>query len=328
MGPSDAGSETTTEMKTPEQKAMIKRMMALYGDQLGVNKTYEGERVAPFTDTQRNVLSGAENFLPTFSSPQTVGQPLSGETGTAIQGLLSGQTGAQKMTSQNVDDYFNQTLRDPTMTTLRKDTLPGVDESFAGPGFFGSARSNARVDTTQDTTEWLGEQRAGLNWDVLNQNNAIDEAKAGRTLSTLPAAMQYGNQPAQNAMNNLQIAASQVQGLGSLFGFGEAEQTQEQQVLTSAFQKFLEQNQITDPTTLNILMQLIGQSITTTQEFEPSNWKAEQWGSLGLKAAGSALMAGSGGGGAAGVGGQGSSVGISGSSFANPQAVYGAPAGY
>jgi len=296
MGQEDPGNTTTTEYKTPAQKAMIEKMMNLYGDQLGVNNSYQGERVAPFTDLQRNVLSGAEGFLPTFSTPQTVGQPLSGETGSAISGLLSGETGAKKMSGDDVNSYFTDAIRNPAMQSLREDVLPGVDESFAGPGFFGSARSNARVDAVQDTTDWLGQQRAGLNWDVLNQNNAIDEAKAGRTLSALPAAMQYGNQPAQNAMNNLQIAASQVQGLGSLFGFGEAEQTQEQQVLTSAFQKFLDDNQITDPVVLNTLMQLIGQSITGKQEFEPNNWKSEQWLSLGGKAGAGALMGGLGGG--------------------------------
>ena len=288
-GGSDAGSTTTnvTETKTPEQKAMIARMMSLYGGDLGKNKTFEGERVAPFSDLQRDVLSGAENYADYFSTPQQVGTPLFKETDEATKGLLSGQTGAQPFTDQNVEDYFAKTYRDPAMKSLREDVNPAIDEAFAGPGFFGAARSQERVNAAQDTSDWLGEQRGALNWAALNRNQDLDEAKAGRTLSAVPMAMQYGNVPAQNAMDNLRIAATQVQGLGDLFGFGQAQQTQQQAELSAIWTKFIEDNQITDPETLSVLLSLVGQDIGATQKTStsPNVWHSEQWANFGLQTA-------------------------------------------
>jgi len=45
--------------------------------------------------------------------------------------------------------------------------------------------------------------------------------------------------------------------MSDLFGFGQAEQTQEQQELTAAIAKFAEENQITDPTNMAILLSLL-----------------------------------------------------------------------
>jgi len=262
--------------------------------------------VAPFSDLQRSVLNS-------MSSYGSTGPPLAGETGQTIKGLLSGQTGARKLEGEDIENYYKTAFVEPAMYNLRENINPAIDESFAGPGYFGSARSNARVDAAQDTSRWLGEQRGGLEWNALLNNQAIDEAKAGRALSTLGPAMQYGRQPIEIAKD--------------LFGFGTAEQTQEQRVLEGEFQKFLDDNRITDPETINILMQLIGQSVMAKSETTPNAWKGEQWGQFGAQLGAGALLGGLLGGGA-GVGGQGSSVAISGSNFANPQAVYGAPAGY
>ena len=294
MGPGDSGSTTTnvTETKTKEQKDMISRMLSLYGGDLGQNKTFEGERLAPFSDLQRDVLSGAENYADYFSTPQQVGTPLFKETGEATKGLLSGQMGAQPFTDQNVEDYFAKTYRDPAMKSLKEDVNPAIDEAFAGPGFFGAARSQERVNAAQDTSDWLGEQRGALNWAALNRNQDLDEAKAGRTLSAVPMAMQYGRQPAQNAMDNLQIAASRVQGLGDLFGFGQAQQTQQQAELSAVWTKFIEDNQITDPQVLSVLLSLVGQNTGSTSKTttEPNSWGSEQWGNFALQGAAGVLL--------------------------------------
>ena len=99
---------------------------------------------------------------------------------------------------------------------------------------------------------------------MTQSNQALDEAKAGRTQAAVPQAMAYGQMPAQEIMNNLQIAASQLEGMEKLFGFGQAEQTQEQQELTMAMAKFAEENQITDPTNLAIIMSLLDLNFSTS----------------------------------------------------------------
>ncbi|HCO95913.1 MAG TPA: hypothetical protein DIU00_18580 [Phycisphaerales bacterium] len=294
-GGSGSGSTTTnvTETKTESQKRMIARMLRMYGRDLGKNETFEGERLAPFSDLQTQVLSGAENHADLFSTPQNVGTPLFKETGAATKGLLTGQAGAQNLTGQDVEDYFNATFRDPAMKSLKEDVNPAIDEAFAGPGFHGSARSQERVRAAQDTSDWLGTKRGELNWNTLLRNQTLDEAKAGRSLSALPAAMQYGNVPATNAMNNLQIAASQVQGLGDLFGFGQKEQTQEQAELSMVWEKFIEDNQITDPEVLRVLLSLVGQNTGATQKTStsPNAWHSEDWGNLFLRFGAGAVTA-------------------------------------
>lgn len=266
LGMSRSKTSSQSDNKTAEQKQWLAESLAEYGPQLGQNQNvWQGERVAPFSTLQQNAITGAGNFTDYFSTPQTVGTaPLFEETGGAIGGLLSGSTGAQKMEQGDIQDYFKSTIYDPTMTSLREDVLPGVDESFAGPGFYGSARSHARKDASENTRDLLSQQWAGLNWDVQQQNQAIDESKAGRTLATVPQAMAYGQIPAQEIQNNLQIAATQIGGLNSIFGIGQAEQTQEQAQLEADIMQFAEENAITDPENLAILMSLLGLNFTTS----------------------------------------------------------------
>lgn len=291
-------STSTTETKTPEQKEWLARLLELYGPEAGQGADiFSGSRVAPFSTLQQGAITGAGNFADYFSTPQTVGTPLFEETGQAIGGLLSGETGAKPLGAQDVEDYFGRAIYDPTMKQFREDTIPGIAESFAGPGFFGSARSQEQSKAYQDVGEQLGTQRAGLEWDVLGRNQVLEEAKAGRTLGALPGAMAYGQVPHQEVMNNLQIAASQLGGLGQIFGFGQAEQSQAQMELQDEIMRFAEENQITDPENLAILLSLLGMNFSQSSS-SSSSWgpglgyamlssAGQEFGQMGGQAAGS-----------------------------------------
>ncbi len=263
MSSGGSKSTSTTETKTPEQRKGIKQALDLYLQELGQGAdTFPGPRVTPFSTLQQGAIAGAGNFADYFSDPQTAGTPLFSETGTAIKDTLAGRTGATKMGAPEIESYFTDTLYEPAMRNLREDVLPGVDESFSGPGFWGSARSHARQDAATDTRDLLAGQWADLNWNVQQQNQAIDEAKAGRTLTALPSAMAYGQVPAQEIKNNLQIAAQQLGGLGEIFGFGQTEQTQAQAELQDEIIRFAEENQITDPENLSIILSLLGMNFS------------------------------------------------------------------
>ena len=275
-GQSKGSSKSTSEAKTTEQKAELANMLSLYGPQMGQNENvWQGQRVTPFSDLQSTAISGAGNFADIFSQPTQVGTPLFQETGTALKDTLAGTTGAQKMGPQDVQDYFKTTSYDPTMQSLQRDVLPGIDESFAGPGFFASGRSHARGEAITDTRDLLAQQSAQLQWDVFGQNQAIDEAKAGRTLAAVPQAMQFGQVPAQEVQNNLGIAAQQIGGLNELFGIGSAQQTQEQAELQAEITRFAEENAITDPENLAILMGLLGLNFSSgSSQSSSSSWNA------------------------------------------------------
>lgn len=269
-GQSDSSSQS--DAKTAEQRKWLTQALSMYGQQLGVNdNVWQGQRVAPLTDLQQSAITGAGNFADYFSTPQSAGTPLFKTTGDAAKGLLTGQTGAQKMGQPEIEQYFTETLYNPAMRSLKEDILPGIDEDYAGPGFFGSARSHGRQEARENTSDMLAQQWAGLNWDVTQRNQDIDEAKAGRTLATLGPAMQYGQVPAQEIQNNLQIAAQQIGGLNDIFGIGSAQQTQQQKELTAEITKFAEDNAITDPENLSILLTLLG------MDFSRSSSSASSW---------------------------------------------------
>lgn len=256
-------SKSTSDTKTKKQREGVDKALDVYMPTLGQGtQIFPEARVTPFTDLQQKTLTGAENFADYFSEPETVKTPLFNETGQAAKGLLAGETGAKPLSGQDVEDYFGRAIYDPTMKNLRKDVIPGISESYAGPGFFGAARSQEESRAYKDTADRLGTQRAGLEWDVLQSNQALAEGKAGRTLATLSPAMAYGQVPAQELRNNIEIAASKVSGLSQLFGFGQAEQTQAQMELQDEIMRFAEENQLTDPENLQILMSLLNMSFS------------------------------------------------------------------
>jgi len=262
---SSGGSEQESQAKTKEQEKWLNNLLSLYGPTAGQGADiFPESRVTPFSALQEKAITGAENFADYFAEPQQAGTPLFEETGTAVKGLLAGETGAKPLGGQDVEDYFKGAIHDPTMKTFREETIPGIAESFAGPGFFGSARSQEQSKAYQDVGERLGAQRTALEWDVLGRNQQIEEAKAGRTLATLPGAMAYGQVPAQEIKNNLNIAAQKIGGLNQIFGFGQAEQTQAQAELQDEIMRFAEENQITDPENLQILLTLLGMNFSSS----------------------------------------------------------------
>jgi len=265
-------SSSSSQSYLDSQANWLNRLLQLYGPQAGRNENvYEGTRAAPFTGLQTGVLESAPSFLNAFGSPQTVTQPLSAQTGKTLTGLLNQEYGADLITPEQTAKYFKESIYDPTMSSLKTDVLPSISENYAGGNFFGSARSKAAEKAFADTGRNLTQARSDLSWNVLQNNQGVAESKAARALSAVPQAMQYGNQPAENTLNNLRIAASQISGMNGLFGLGQAEQTQEQREIEASIAKFAEEHQLTDPTNLSILLSLIGQTMSSS---ESSAWNA------------------------------------------------------
>lgn len=258
MGCFDSSSQKqVSTSKTPTQSATIDRAVDLYGQTLGQNKVFPGETVAPFAPLQTGAIAGAGNFQNIYTNPQTAGQPLATETGAATRGILTGQTGATPLSEADINRFTEEGIATPAYARFERDK-PLIDEAFAGPGFFGSGRSNAILDEARRTREGVLQRSEAFRIDALRQNQAIEEAKAGRTLAGLSEGRAFGDTEARNAMQNLEIAASQVQGLKDLFGFGAAEQTQEQTELQAELSKWMDENEITDPENLAILLSLLG----------------------------------------------------------------------
>jgi len=256
-------SSSTTETKTEEQKAGIKKALATYLPTLGKGADiFPGERVTPFSALQEEAITGAGRFADYFAEPETAGTPLFNETGQAITGLLEGRTGAKAISPKETEQYFGRAVKEPTMKQFKEETIPGIAESFAGPGFWGGGRSQEQAEAYQDIGDWLGEKRAGLEWDVNMFNRGLAETKAGRTQAAVPQAMAYGKVPREEIMGNLEIAATKIGGLASIFGIGQAEQTQQQMELQDEILRFAEENQITAEEDLQIILTLLGMNFS------------------------------------------------------------------
>jgi hypothetical protein len=156
-------------------------------------------------------------------------------------------------TPEQTDSYFASVIKNPFLKNYNEVTNPAVKEAFSGPGYWGSGRAAAEAKSGQDLADNLNSQYAQLRWDV-------DEAN---------------KQGAQQQMS-----------LGSM------QQQQQQNQIAASMQKFTEENQITDPQNLSVLMSLLGMNLQSTTTGEQStttpSWKTGDWmewgGNIGQQA--------------------------------------------
>jgi hypothetical protein len=259
-----SSNQNTSTNFQPWQDELAKKIKDEYLPKLGAGaNVYQGQRVADLTGLQTGAIGAGNNFLPAFQNPTSQANPLMPETGQAIGGLLAGTTGAQKITPEQTQAYFKGNIQDPAIRTLKQDILPAFDVGSQGGDFFGSNRAKGAIKAGTDVANTLTQQKANLDWNVTQSNNALDEAKAGRTQTAVNQGMNYSRLPAQQTMDQVNTAIAQVSGLKDLFGIGSAQQTQAQNEIVADIAKFAEDNQLTNPDDLAVLMSLIERNFST-----------------------------------------------------------------
>lgn len=151
---------------------------------------------------------------------------------------------------QQLADYYRDVFKLPAEYEFSRETLPAIKEAYSGPGYWGSGRAESEVLAKSDLANELRSRWGELNWDVLEANR---------------------------------------QGAIQQFGLGGAQQEQEQNEIGAAMQKFAEENQLTNPENLAILMSLLGMDISSTtsgvtrQATTTPSWKTGDWSSLGAQ---------------------------------------------
>ncbi len=249
LGGGKTESKEESWQKSPEQQEWMTKALELYGPTLGKGQEpYPGERIAPLTETQTEALD-LQGFLDTFASYRDM--PMFGETGEALDKILSGEYGAEPITQEMADEYFNRVIADPEYRKWEKYTKPGIREEYAGPGYWSGARARAVTGAGTELSNWLGEQRAQLGWDVEQENRAIEEAKAGRALSALAPSMEYSQLETREA-------ADRLRGREDVFRLSGEEQAQRQREIDADIQRFAEELRLTNPEDLQILLSLLG----------------------------------------------------------------------
>ncbi len=253
---SSGKSSGTTQVQRQSTDAALKAYMPTIGQG---QQSYQGDWVAPFSDLQNQAFGQGSGYLDQFSPYRNMPAQF-GQTGDALSGILSGQTGAQYITPEQTNAYYKSNIYDPAKYEFAKNTAPAIAEQFAGPGYWSSARANAGSLANQELGNWLGTQKGQLDWQTQQQNQAIDEAKANRALSAVPLGMGYSQIPTQEAL-------ARLQGTQGVFGgLGAPQQQQAQNQISANMQKFLEQNRITNPEDIQIILSLLGISNSTMSQ--------------------------------------------------------------
>ena len=249
-------------------------LLNLYGPRAGANQVYSGERVAPLSGATQTALQGVQNYANQFASMPPL--PTYQQAGQALGGLLTGQTGAEPFNPKSIDNYYRQAIEQPAMQQWSDYIKPEIQEQYAGPGYWSSARANAVTEGSEDMQQWLGAQRAQLEWDTLQSNRNIEEAKANRALSAVGQATAY--------------PSAGLQAIGQVANLAGISQQQAQAEINASIQKFAEENRLTDPEDMQILLSLLGMNFSTGYSRSDSNTGAitgltESFANLGKGAA-------------------------------------------
>jgi len=220
---------------------------------------YQGERVAPLTGGQQDLLGYLERGAKDYAAGnnQFQNDPLYQQGKGVMSGALAGQLGATPLTFGQAQDYYKQVIEQPTLDQFYSDVMPGVKEAYSGPGYWGGARAQAQSGATEDVFSTLGQQRAQLGWDVLGRNQQLAEQQANRQMQAAAGVGEYLDLPSKLFASN---TANVGQYLSTL-GIGQA---QEQNEINAAMQKFIEETEKTDPRVAQYFLSLLNVSNPTS----------------------------------------------------------------
>ena len=275
------GSSSTTKNVSylPAQRKTLEDLLGLYSGEIGTGQqSYTAPRIAPLTADQQAATGGLGSYIGQFKA--TPDPATYANMGSSLQGLLTGESGASAYTPQAIDNYYRESIEKPAMQQWGQYIKPGIEEQYSGPGYWGSSRAKAVTEGSRDLGNWLGSQRSELEWNAGQANRQIEESKANRALSALTPAANYLQTP-QN------VAGASLQGLSQVATLSGLNQQQAQAEINAAIQQFAEENRLTDPEDMQILMQLLGMNYSSgISRSESSQGEIAGWAGLAGRAGG------------------------------------------
>jgi len=253
-GSQESSGKQQSSSFTPEQNTWLNKVLQAYGPKVGQGQPqYQGPRVAEFSPQQK-ALTNVQGYQDAFNSNRAM--PLFGETGTAIADAMSGKSGAQPLDINQANQTFQNTRVQPSYEDFNRFLTPSIQESYAGPGFMGSAKGQAVTQAGTDLAKNLDVQRSSFLWDTENANRQIAQQNADRSLQATNQGMQYGQLPTQEAQ-------ARLEGQTGAFNLASSEQQQRQAKIDADIQQFMEANRITDPESIQILLAALGMTYST-----------------------------------------------------------------
>lgn len=256
-----SSAPTLPEYARPQYEQALKDIFAQYQDP-NTTAQYQGSMVAPFSEQTQQALSRIQNRAMAGSPLQGAG---SAEFLKTIQGdYLNPETNPYL---QNTIDFANQN----TIRNFQTSSIPALQATFAKGGRYGSGAIQGSFDDAN---------RALMN-QLSNNTNTL-------------AAQNYG-QERQNQLNAAlqapQYAQNDYNDLSKLFGVGQVQDTQNQNLINEQIQKFYapqaaQQQSLNDFITRLQALAPLGQSGTNTQtNVQKSNGLSNALGIASLVAA-------------------------------------------
>lgn len=97
---------------------------------------------------------------------------------------------AYQITPETTEQFYQQGIRAPMMREWQEIVEPQIRESYAGPGYWGSARAEAQVKGAEELATTLGQSRAQLAYaDEMARRAALEQAAGREAAGTLPYAV-------------------------------------------------------------------------------------------------------------------------------------------
>lgn len=205
--------------------------------------SYPGARVAPLTPQELAAQQWANMYL---QQPLPQQQPIWGPTQFATASLLSGAP-AYTVNPQQGEDFY-KAQEQAAVGYQQQYVQPTISESFAGPGYWSSARAEAETQAMEDLySYYLGPLYYQIQYE--NEQARRQSELYGKQLQaqTVP----YGMSMATTGAQAPATAATTGLTLGNYF------RTYQQQLLEAEMQKWYEQQPVYSPY-MGLMMSYLG----------------------------------------------------------------------
>lgn len=110
-----------------------------------------------------------------------------------IQRSVSGEP-AWTANGQALEDYYRDYVKAPAMREYEQVALPGLKESFVGPGYYGSRRMEEQSRMGENLSTKLAAEKANLYWqNELSRRGALESAANRAAAVGVPAYQAQAN---------------------------------------------------------------------------------------------------------------------------------------
>lgn len=171
-------------------------------------------RLGGGVDTGQKVLVGEQGPELVVQTQQAASRALSGDP-------------SSKINRATTEQFIQQGIADPARRGFERGTLQQIKSSYAGPGFWGSARAKAETTGRSDVEAQINALGSQYRYQDEQSRRNLAESAANRSLAAIPSALNVQNNPLgqQQQAANIEATRFGTERGGALLG-GEVGQQQ------------------------------------------------------------------------------------------------------